>query len=78
MSIQLDIFFFKQKTAYELLSGLVGSEMCISSSPPSLHGRDRGRIALRDQIRLERPEHDDPQALEPLEQAVRQVDHEAG
>ncbi len=22
-------FFFKQKTAYELLSGLVGSEMCI-------------------------------------------------
>ena len=24
-----DIFFFKQKTAYEILSGLVGSEMCI-------------------------------------------------
>ena len=23
------IFFFKQKTAYEILSGLVGSEMCI-------------------------------------------------
>ena len=23
------IFFFKQKTAYEMLSGLVGSEMCI-------------------------------------------------
>ena len=22
-------FFFKQKTAYEILSGLVGSEMCI-------------------------------------------------
>ena len=30
------IFFFKQKTAYEIGSGLVGSEMCI---------RDRGRIA---------------------------------
>ena len=24
-----DVFFFKQKTAYEILSGLVGSEMCI-------------------------------------------------
>ena len=23
------LFFFKQKTAYEILSGLVGSEMCI-------------------------------------------------
>ena len=23
------VFFFKQKTAYEILSGLVGSEMCI-------------------------------------------------
>ncbi len=27
---QEEVFFFKQKTAYELLSGLVGSEMCIS------------------------------------------------
>ncbi len=26
----LEFFFFKQKTAYESLSGLVGSEMCIS------------------------------------------------
>ena len=26
------IFFFKQKTAYEILSGLVGSEMCIRDS----------------------------------------------
>ena len=25
----LSLFFFKQKTAYEILSGLVGSEMCI-------------------------------------------------
>ena len=24
-----NVFFFKQKTAYEILSGLVGSEMCI-------------------------------------------------
>ena len=27
-------FFFKQKTAYELLRSLVGSEMCIRDSPP--------------------------------------------
>ena len=26
-------FFFKQKTAYEILSGLVGSEMCIRDRP---------------------------------------------
>nr|CUV26796.1 protein of unknown function [Ralstonia solanacearum] len=26
---RLWFFFFKQKTAYEILSGLVGSEMCI-------------------------------------------------
>ena len=26
---QFFFFFFKQKTAYEILSGLVGSEMCI-------------------------------------------------
>ncbi len=25
------VFFFKQKTAYEILSGLVGSEMCIET-----------------------------------------------
>ena len=31
-------FFFKQKTAYEMLRSLVGSEMCI---------RDRRRIGLR-------------------------------
>ena len=30
-------FFFKQKTAYEILSGLVGSEMCI---------RDRRRTGI--------------------------------
>ena len=29
MNIYLDFFFFKQKTAYEMLRSLVGSEMCI-------------------------------------------------
>ena len=28
-------FFFKQKTAYEILSGLVGSEMCIRDRSPA-------------------------------------------
>ncbi len=28
------VFFFKQKTAYEIASCLVGSEMCIRDSPP--------------------------------------------
>ena len=28
------VFFFKQKTAYEIEYGLVGSEMCIRDSPP--------------------------------------------
>ena len=32
----LDFFFFKQKTAYEIYYGLVGSEMCI---------RDRVKMA---------------------------------
>ena len=27
--LRATFFFFKQKTAYEILSGLVGSEMCI-------------------------------------------------
>eukprot|EP00658_Telonema_sp_P-2_P051488 TRINITY_DN39558_c0_g1_i1.p1 TRINITY_DN39558_c0_g1~~TRINITY_DN39558_c0_g1_i1.p1 ORF type:complete len:106 (+),score=39.54 TRINITY_DN39558_c0_g1_i1:37-354(+) len=27
------VFFFKQKTAYEMLRSLVGSEMCIRDSP---------------------------------------------
>ena len=35
------IFFFKQKTAYEMLRSLVGSEMCIrdrcSLQPPTLN-----------------------------------------
>ena len=32
-------FFFKQKTAYELLRSLVGSEMCIRDSSSSEQGR---------------------------------------
>jgi len=27
------LFFFKQKTAYEIMPSLVGSEMCIRDSP---------------------------------------------
>src|SRR5659263_752323 len=36
-------FFFKQKTAYEIMPSLVGSEMCI---------RDRGRTVRRHQLRI--------------------------
>src|SRR5678815_3869685 len=32
-SIFIFFFFFKQKTAYEMLRSLVGSEMCIRDSP---------------------------------------------
>ena len=32
------VFFFKQKTAYEMLRSLVGSEMCIRDSPISVGG----------------------------------------
>ena len=31
-SLQGGLFFFKQKTAYEISLGLVGSEMCIRDS----------------------------------------------
>ena len=34
------VFFFKQKAAYEICDGLVGSEMCIGASHRS---RDRPR-----------------------------------
>eukprot|EP00658_Telonema_sp_P-2_P049612 TRINITY_DN37753_c0_g1_i1.p2 TRINITY_DN37753_c0_g1~~TRINITY_DN37753_c0_g1_i1.p2 ORF type:complete len:116 (+),score=22.56 TRINITY_DN37753_c0_g1_i1:67-414(+) len=33
----LFFFFFKQKTAYEMLRSLVGSEMCIRDSMPRAH-----------------------------------------
>ena len=48
----LIVFFCKQKTAYEMLRGLVGSEMCI---------RDRAQAAprrghrLAEQVERERP-----------------------
>ncbi|CZR99706.1 hypothetical protein CDFC105_64555 [Clostridioides difficile] len=32
-----DIFFFKQKTAYEIMPSLVGSEMCIRDSNNYIH-----------------------------------------
>ncbi len=32
MCVLYDFFFFKQKTAYEMLRSLVGSEMCIRDS----------------------------------------------
>eukprot|EP00658_Telonema_sp_P-2_P016552 TRINITY_DN16427_c0_g1_i4.p1 TRINITY_DN16427_c0_g1~~TRINITY_DN16427_c0_g1_i4.p1 ORF type:complete len:101 (+),score=21.13 TRINITY_DN16427_c0_g1_i4:70-372(+) len=55
-------FFFKQKTAYEMLRSLVGSEMCIRDSP---HPNDRSQAGtgsvperkLR-QIRAGRPSND--------------------
>ena len=31
------IFFFKQKTAYEIMPSLVGSEMCIRDSSPTVY-----------------------------------------
>ena len=31
--VYMMFFFFKQKTAYEMLRSLVGSEMCIRDSP---------------------------------------------
>ena len=34
-------FFFKQKTAYEILSGLVGSEMCIRDRLVAVAARGR-------------------------------------
>ena len=35
--IQSTVFFFKQKTAYEIQYGLVGSEMCIRDSSKALY-----------------------------------------
>ena len=36
------VFFFKQKTAYEMLRSLVGSEMCIRDRLGGVRGFDRG------------------------------------
>ena len=35
-----EFFFFKQKTAYEMLRSLVGSEMCIRDSPMYRRARE--------------------------------------
>src|SRR5450756_3252080 len=38
-------FFFKQKTAYEIMPSLVGSEMCIRDScRPGHENHDHGRV----------------------------------
>ena len=37
------VFFFKQKTAYEMLRSLVGSEMCIRDR---VHGRAEVRVVV--------------------------------
>ena len=48
-------FVFKQKTAYDIEYGLVGSEMCIRDSAKSVfqvHGVDaNGRVLVRRQLR---------------------------
>ena len=43
-------FFFKQKTAYEIGSGLVGSEMCIRDSM-YMHMYQAGRLPYQDVAR---------------------------
>ena len=35
-TVTLGFFFFKQKTAYDMLRSLVGSEMCIRDRPEGL------------------------------------------
>ncbi len=42
---EVGFFFFKQKTAYEILSGLVGSEMCIRDGATGAGIIIRGGIA---------------------------------
>src|SRR5665254_20662 len=43
-------FFFKQKTAYEMLRSLVGSEMCIRDSPAHRLPQGRAVRFLRDEV----------------------------
>ena len=42
------VFFFKQKTAYEISACLVGSEMCIRDSYTTIDGRKAGEVTLAD------------------------------
>ena len=52
-------FFFKQKTAYEMLRSLVGSEMCIRDRPCSVHDVNAARdyaerlLPVRERLRKE-------------------------
>src|SRR5450756_3033284 len=43
----LSLFFFKQKTAYEIMPSLVGSEMCIRDSPQRARGLSHDRTQSR-------------------------------
>src|SRR5674536_402979 len=52
-------FFFKQKTAYEMLRSLVGSEMCIRDRchrPAATPNQRAGLTALADRGQISRPQ----------------------
>ena len=44
MESENQFFFFKQKTAYEVLRSLVGSEMCIRDSPTAAKAPSTARV----------------------------------
>ena len=52
--ISMSLFFFKQKTAYEVLRSLVGSEMCIRDRPWRHDPAHRRGVAYRDTATGER------------------------
>ena len=45
----VDVFFFKQKTAYEMLRSLVGSEMCIRDRYIGISLREFKKALLKKQ-----------------------------
>ena len=47
------VFFFKQKTAYEMLRSLVGSEMCIRDSVHAVRGDENAIRKLESEFRTE-------------------------
>ena len=55
LCMRVVFFFFKQKTAYEMLRSLVGSEMCIRDR----HGFHH-RLVFLGALHL-RPDHEEPQ-----------------
>src|SRR5450756_913133 len=86
-------FFFKQKTAYEIMSSLVGSEMCIRDRevPLGLDARICGleRVRLRPELpfharnpgaerKRDREEREDVQADHPKEQVPHREVREEG